>query len=235
MRYYSRRAPQGLDRRDDWRDSALCAQTDPTVFFPDKGESAGEAKHTCLACPVRAQCLTYALTNNETFGVWGGLTARERAALRRGGTSAQTAIAEAEAQAHAEEDARKQARDKAVELLHEGLPDLQVAAATGLGRTTVGRLRGSIGLPNRYAARTPQDVYAERAKPGDDGHMEWVGAPAVSINNRRYTAAQLAFRVGHDREPEGAVMVTCGRLGCVDPAHLADQAMRVQARQAVNA
>lgn len=66
-----------------WREEAICLQTDPAVFFVEKGESTVEAKRTCLGCPVRVQCLAYALENDEHFGVWGGLSERERRRLKR--------------------------------------------------------------------------------------------------------------------------------------------------------
>lgn len=66
-----------------WQDSALCAQTDPEAFFPEKGGSTREAKRVCLACEVRAECLEYALLHDERFGIWGGLSERERRRLRR--------------------------------------------------------------------------------------------------------------------------------------------------------
>ncbi len=65
----------------DWRDRALCAQTDPEIFFPDKGESTAAAKRVCRACDVRAECLQDALDHHERFGVWGGLSERERRQL----------------------------------------------------------------------------------------------------------------------------------------------------------
>ncbi|MGY2066061.1 WhiB family transcriptional regulator [Blastococcus sp. SYSU DS0619] len=67
---------------DAWRLDALCAETDPEAFFPDKGGSTREAKRVCTGCPVRAQCLEFALTNDERFGIWGGLSERERRRLR---------------------------------------------------------------------------------------------------------------------------------------------------------
>lgn len=67
----------------DWRDRSLCAETDPDAFFPDKGGSVREAKRVCLGCEVRSECLEYALANEEDFGVWGGLSERERRRLRR--------------------------------------------------------------------------------------------------------------------------------------------------------
>lgn len=67
----------------EWYPRALCAQTDSDSFFPEKGGSAREAKRTCLACDVRVQCLQYALDNDEKFGIWGGLSERERRLLKR--------------------------------------------------------------------------------------------------------------------------------------------------------
>lgn len=67
----------------NWRDSALCAQTDPEAFFPDKGTSPKPAKQVCGRCPVRSECLDDALLRRERFGVWGGLTERERRVLLR--------------------------------------------------------------------------------------------------------------------------------------------------------
>jgi WhiB family redox-sensing transcriptional regulator len=67
-----------------WQDRALCAQTDPEAFFPEKGGSTREAKRICLGCEVRDECLEYALANDERFGIWGGLSERERRRLKRG-------------------------------------------------------------------------------------------------------------------------------------------------------
>jgi len=56
-----------------WQERALCAQTDPEAFFPEKGGSTREA----------AECLEYALAHDERFGIWGGLSERERRRLKR--------------------------------------------------------------------------------------------------------------------------------------------------------
>ena len=66
-----------------WQESALCAETDPEAFFPEKGGSTREAKKICTGCEVRAECLEFALANDERFGIWGGLSERERRRLRR--------------------------------------------------------------------------------------------------------------------------------------------------------
>jgi WhiB family transcriptional regulator, redox-sensing transcriptional regulator len=57
-----------------WQADALCAQTDPEAFFPEKGGSTRDAKRICSGCDVKAQCLDYALANDERFGIWGGLS-----------------------------------------------------------------------------------------------------------------------------------------------------------------
>jgi WhiB family redox-sensing transcriptional regulator len=67
---------------ESWRRAALCAETDPEAFFPEKGGSTREAKRVCAGCPVRMQCLEYALGNDERFGIWGGLSERERRRIR---------------------------------------------------------------------------------------------------------------------------------------------------------
>lgn len=71
------------DEELGWQERALCAQTDPESFFPEKGGSTREAKKVCLACEVRSECLEYALANDERFGIWGGLSERERRLPRR--------------------------------------------------------------------------------------------------------------------------------------------------------
>ncbi|MDO5633868.1 MAG: WhiB family transcriptional regulator [Micrococcus sp.] len=66
-----------------WQVDALCAQTDPEAFFPEKGGSTRDAKKICSACTVRSECLDYAMANDERFGIWGGLSERERRRLRK--------------------------------------------------------------------------------------------------------------------------------------------------------
>lgn len=64
-----------------WQNRAACVGVDPELFFPDRTHNTGNAKKVCRQCPVRNQCLGYALRHNEQFGVWGGLTVRERRQL----------------------------------------------------------------------------------------------------------------------------------------------------------
>jgi WhiB family redox-sensing transcriptional regulator len=70
--------------RTDWRDDAACVTRAGQVdFFPERGESLREAKAVCAECPVRPECLEYAMQWNHLSGVWGGLSERERRQLRR--------------------------------------------------------------------------------------------------------------------------------------------------------
>ncbi|GAA2231472.1 WhiB family transcriptional regulator [Streptomyces amakusaensis] len=66
-----------------WQETALCAQTGPEFFFPAPGSSTQEAKLLCGACEGRVECLEYALRHDEKFGVWGGMSERERDRLKR--------------------------------------------------------------------------------------------------------------------------------------------------------
>jgi WhiB family transcriptional regulator, redox-sensing transcriptional regulator len=72
----------GADPRKEF---GLCRQVDADTFFPDKGGSTKEAKRICGLCEVRGECLQYALDHEERFGIWGGLSERDRRKLRRRG------------------------------------------------------------------------------------------------------------------------------------------------------
>ncbi len=78
-----RRVGNDDDSALSWQADALCAQTDPEAFFPEKGGSTRDAKKICTTCEVKSECLEYALQNDERFGIWGGLSERERRKLRR--------------------------------------------------------------------------------------------------------------------------------------------------------
>jgi WhiB family transcriptional regulator, redox-sensing transcriptional regulator len=74
--------PADARRSSQWQDWALCAG-DPAPFFSEDGADAEMAKAICAGCVVQAECLDYALARNERFGVWGGLSERERRNLKR--------------------------------------------------------------------------------------------------------------------------------------------------------
>lgn len=68
-------------RDESWRHRSLCTQTDPDAYYPEKGESAQPAKRICNRCEVKPECLQWALEKDQRFGIWGGLTSRERRQL----------------------------------------------------------------------------------------------------------------------------------------------------------
>jgi len=69
------------ENEQNWQESANCLGVDPDLFFPERGASTREAKEVCRGCVVRGECLEYALVNGEKFGIWGGLSERERRRL----------------------------------------------------------------------------------------------------------------------------------------------------------
>ena len=82
-----------------WQDLANCLGVDPDLFFPERGASTREAKEVCRGCVVREDCLEYALANGEKFGIWGGLSERERRRIRRQRALARRTALDAEATA----------------------------------------------------------------------------------------------------------------------------------------
>ena len=117
-----------------WRELAACRGTDLEVFFPGRGETAGPARQVCAACPVRQACLDYAISNRITHGIWGGLTERERRALRSGWVRA-----------------TRRDRDRAVLAAEAaGYTAAAISRSFGLSRTSVTRIvrtRDDAGRP----------------------------------------------------------------------------------------
>jgi WhiB family redox-sensing transcriptional regulator len=66
-----------------WQDLANCRGADPDLFFPERGASTRTAKGICRECSVQAECLEFAIVSSEKFGIWGGLSERERRKIRR--------------------------------------------------------------------------------------------------------------------------------------------------------
>ena len=107
-----------------WRELAACRGADLEVFFPGRGESAGPARRVCEGCPVRQPCLDYAITNRITHGIWGGLTERERRALRSGWVRA-----------------TRRDRDRAILAAEAaGYTEATIGRSFGLSRTSVTRI-----------------------------------------------------------------------------------------------
>jgi WhiB family redox-sensing transcriptional regulator len=74
-----------------WQERARCGQHDPEIFFDPRVRAERKAKSICAQCPVRLDCLAWALSVRAEFGIWGGLNGKERSALlRRSGGSIET-------------------------------------------------------------------------------------------------------------------------------------------------
>ena len=63
-------------------DQALCAEIDPDIWYPEPGATVKFQKEICGKCPIASECLEFAMNTNENYGIWGGLTPRERMKLR---------------------------------------------------------------------------------------------------------------------------------------------------------
>lgn len=73
------------ETRFHWQENAGCRGVEPEIFFPVSDEEAGPAKAICDACTVRVDCLAFSFENRERYGVWGGLSEKERVDLVRRG------------------------------------------------------------------------------------------------------------------------------------------------------
>jgi len=121
-------ASESLIIPEPWAKDALCAQTDPEAFFPEKGGSTKAAKKICASCDVAEQCLEYALRTEQRFGIWGGLSERERRRLHR---------------------PRITADQEAVlrEMSERLATNVEIAEVLGLTALTVGNYRRALRLP----------------------------------------------------------------------------------------
>ncbi|MFF4834059.1 WhiB family transcriptional regulator [Streptomyces sp. NPDC001315] len=106
---------------------------------------------------------------------------------------------------------------------------------TDAERRSILRRRGTrLPVPEEEQTpeRTLEGVWAQRVVPLDDGHLGWSGSIPVSIGGKYYTPTQLGFRIDRNRPPVGKIKRTCDVVGCVLPAHIADQEERDQKRAA---
>lgn len=69
--------PARFDGDLNWLVEARCREVDPDLWFPEKGDSARHAKEICVKCPVKDECLDYALAIWPVRGIWGGHSERE--------------------------------------------------------------------------------------------------------------------------------------------------------------
>lgn len=155
-----------------WQTDALCAQTDPEAFFPEKGNSPRDAKRVCADCPVATLCLEYALRENMQHGIWGGLTTLERRRLPKPKRTKSTSD-----------------RDAAIKRMRAaGLSDEEIGERVGLSARQVTRVRAALGAAEplrkewtaeedallRELAHLPNTIIGERLR-----------RPSSSVRKRR--------------------------------------------------
>jgi len=79
-----RKLIEALDLYDlSWQDQSSCRGANAELFFPERGASTRKAKAICMACDARVECLEFAIQQSEKFGIWGGLSERERRKIRK--------------------------------------------------------------------------------------------------------------------------------------------------------
>jgi len=120
----------------EWMTGGVCAQVDPELWFPEKGGSTQQAKALCACCPVRPECLAYALAHDERFGVWGGASERDRRRMKRTTTRPQGASVRA-----------PDPRTGVIRQLATTLTDPEIAGRLGCCSRTVLRIRRAGGIP----------------------------------------------------------------------------------------
>lgn len=69
-------------RPPPWRELAACAGMDPALFFPERGANTEPAKQVCARCPVIEECADFAIEHRERYGIWGGMSERQRRQTR---------------------------------------------------------------------------------------------------------------------------------------------------------
>ena len=75
------------EERYNWQEEAACRGIEPEIFFPISDEEAGPAKAICGGCDARRECLVFSFQNKERYGVWGGVTEKERIEMSRRGVA----------------------------------------------------------------------------------------------------------------------------------------------------
>ncbi|MEU5595705.1 hypothetical protein [Streptomyces sp. NPDC020298] len=128
------------------------------------------------------------------------------------------------------------------QLLRESTPDARIARQLGVSSATVKRVRTELGLPPARSGRpdtyaSPEDAFHANTEAVEGGHVRWTGyinkgIPYVSSRQTRITAARVAFRLHHGRDPEGQARPGCGVDHCVAGGHLEDRRIREANRRA---
>ncbi|MFJ1695731.1 hypothetical protein ACIOHC_11355 [Streptomyces sp. NPDC088252] len=132
-------------------------------------------------------------------------------------------------------------RSDVADMLRAGHSDREIARRLHVDDKAVAAARKVLGLPRHKtgikAASSPQDLFRQRTRPVDGGHLEWTGyrtndgTPFFRWDRCGFTAGRVAFVMQHGRAPVGHVRPGCSYPGCVAPGHMEDQPMRDQLKK----
>lgn len=129
-------------------------------------------------------------------------------------------------------------REQILDLLRQGKTNTAISRTLGCDRHRVADIRRTENIPNVPAQPlTMEQKWHERTRPVDGGHLVWTGeraasgTPLLRYRTECHTAAQIAFRIRHGRDPHGYVFAECGRRHCVAPDHVDDETTRTQTRE----
>ncbi|ONK09286.1 hypothetical protein [Streptomyces sp. MP131-18] len=121
-------------------------------------------------------------------------------------------------------------------LLRQGHSNTEIARRLRCDRHAVGDIRRAASIPRQRLSL--EEKWRARVREINGGHMEWLGerqstsgTPIMRYREKPYTAAQIAFRIAHGREPQGYVVAGCGRKHCVAPEHVEDLTTRARVRE----
>lgn len=171
---------------EPWMRDALCAEVDPEAFFPDKGGSTREAKRICVSCEVREQCLEYALSRDERYGIWGGLSERERRRIRRGTrprpvivlaspTPVEKPLSLADQPMSAHTDWTRRQNYQLLEYVTTGASDRQIAKAMKVQQHVVVYWRKKAGLRPNHEAPVKKVTFKTKR------HLPWTAADTEKV------------------------------------------------------
>lgn len=128
-------------------------------------------------------------------------------------------------------------------LAEQGLTDKAISRQAHMDARHVRQIRELLGLPRgRHIVQplTLEEKWATFTQPLDGGHLEWTGetanpsgTPVMRYKEQTYTAARVAFRIKHGREPEGHAKAGCTMPRCVAPNHVLDTPMRIRHRESM--
>lgn len=127
-------------------------------------------------------------------------------------------------------------REQITELIGQGRSTEAIARELGCDKGRVRGIRQDLGVPNAVRQLlTLEEKWRARTRLVDGGHLEWlgehVGTPVMRYREKSFTAAAIAFRIRHGRDPQGYAIADCGHQHCVAPDHVDDEPGRKRTRE----